>query len=84
MEKHHPRGLGNRLLEEFEALRAELRRHACNTCQISTGPSEACDVLERIAQVDDEQCSLHGSGDDSRRPPMEQIRVWIAAGKPDD
>jgi hypothetical protein len=37
MKKHHPRGLGNRLLEEFEALRAEPCRHACHTCQISTG-----------------------------------------------
>jgi hypothetical protein len=55
-------------VEEFKALWAELRCHACNTCQISTAPSEACDVLEWVARVDDKRCGLHGFSDDSRRP----------------
>ena len=68
MKKHHPRDVGDQLLEELEALRAELRRHAGHTRQISTGPGEARDVLERVARVDDERCRLHGSGDDPPRP----------------
>src|SRR5262245_16768692 len=68
MKKHHPRNLGDRLLQELEALRAELSRHACDTGQISIGPREACDVRERVARVDDERCGLYVCGDDSRRP----------------
>jgi len=51
-----------------EALRAELGRHACNTCHISIRPSEACDVLEGVARVDNNRCSLNGSGDDPPCP----------------
>src|SRR5690349_10504769 len=52
MKKHHTRGLGNRLVEQFEALRAELGCQTCNACQISAGApgsSEPDDVLEWIA-----------------------------------
>src|SRR5215470_1255225 len=55
-------------MEEFKTLRAELRRHACNTCQIFTAPSEACDVLEWVARVNDKRCGLHGFSHDSRCP----------------
>jgi hypothetical protein len=68
LKKHDPRDLGNRLLEELEALRAELRGHAGHTGQISTGPSEARDVLEWIARIDDERCGLDRCRDDARRP----------------
>src|SRR5262245_43197265 len=68
MEEHHPRGLGNRFVEEFKAFRAQFRCHACNTCQISTTPSETCDMLEWVARVDNKRCTLHGFSDDARRP----------------
>ena len=83
MKKHNPRDLGSRVVEEFEALRAELGRHACNTCQISTTPSEACDVLERVARVDDAREEHRGwvSGDCSKRFSSRRTRsVWIKMG----
>jgi len=55
-------------VEEFEALWHHLRRHACDACEISIGPSEVFYVQERVARVDDERCGLHGLGGDSRRP----------------
>src|SRR5215510_10188997 len=65
MQEHHPRGLGNRFVEELEALRAELRRHAGNTCQISKTPSDTCDVLEWVARVDNKRCTLHRFSDNA-------------------
>jgi hypothetical protein len=55
-------------VEEFEALWHHLRRHARNTCEVSTGPSEIFYMQERVARVDDERCGLHGLGGASRCP----------------
>ena len=45
-------------MDEFEALRHHLRRHACDTSEVSTGSSEIFYVQERVARVNDERCCL--------------------------